>query len=93
MGKQSLPSRENLLLRGQPDVTAKVYLVPYGYQVDVVIVGDDGEGHQWSVCRDFSDNYKIERLRLEVANAVIEAMRTLEGKRLRRRNPKFRNLF
>lgn len=67
-----------------PDVTAKVYLVGHGYQIDVE-VKDGSSFLKWSSCHDFGDDYQIKRLKLEVANAMLEMMKELERNKLRKK--------
>ena len=63
----------------EPDVTANVYLVPHGYQIDVKLAG--GEQADAIVCRDFAGTYPdLGYLREVLADHLIQAMRDFEKK-------------
>lgn len=63
-----------------PDVTAKVYLVPYGYEIDFC----DANGKEIGfTCRDFGGDIPIKKARDLVVAGMISAMEKLEDVHLK----------
>lgn len=59
----------------EPSMQANVTFVPHGYQIDVLI---DGEEY-YSVCRDFGGNYdNVEELSVFLANRLGDVMKGFE---------------
>lgn len=59
----------------KPDITAKVYLVPHGYQIDLL----DSKGKELgSSCRDFGGSYPIKKMSVIVASGMLANMEKVE---------------
>jgi hypothetical protein len=58
-----------------PDITAKIYLVEYGYQIDIKIEGLDEE---LTEVKDYFDAYDLKKLRKFVAVKLLDCMKDLE---------------
>jgi len=63
-----------------PDLTAKVYLVPHGYQID--FTNDKGRS-VGSSCRDFGGNYEVKKMRNTVIAGMAYVMEDIELRHLR----------
>ncbi len=65
------PDRPN-----EPDIAVQLYLVGHGYQIDIF----NGGLHLGSSCRDFSDSYKIEQLKVSFIEMFGEALKEWRSK-------------
>ncbi|KKL95100.1 hypothetical protein LCGC14_1858060 [marine sediment metagenome] len=66
-------------VRREPDVQIDIYLVEYGYQVDIKLNQDTGDSPDsgwttWTECRDFGDSYNIEDLKRELVQLARDMM-------------------
>lgn len=67
------------VLVDKPDIEVAIYLVDYGFQVNVY--NDTGE--LASLCKDFAGEYPVSDIADKAVEAIMEAMSQLE-KRLRK---------
>jgi hypothetical protein len=65
------------LVESEPDVTAQIQLVPYGYEIDVTNHSRKVIA-QSSSCRDFGGSYNTKSLSNVAAQLLIESMREIE---------------
>lgn len=61
--------------RRKPDVTAKVYLVEHGYQLDLFDENGKKLGFE---CRDFGGDYPVDKMQNVAAAAMIATMQKCE---------------
>lgn len=63
----------------KPDIKVEIYLVGYGFQVNVY----DDTGELASLCKDFAGSYSVSDIANKAVEAIVEAMSQLE-KRLQK---------
>lgn len=58
----------------EPSVQANITFVEYGYQIDVLLDGEEAG----TVCRDFSGSYPIEDMSVHLAARLFKVMQGFE---------------